>query len=111
VLSTERRTLRVAFELTDAQDRLKPGMFAEIGLGTDKRDAVLIPTNAVLHIGRGDYVFKQAKDAQHFRVTEVKVSESPGDVVEVHKGLVPGDQIAVSEVVLLKPLAVQSLTH
>ena len=44
VLSTERRTLRVLFDLTDEQDQLKPGMFAEVGLGTDEREAFLIPS-------------------------------------------------------------------
>ncbi|WP_255210819.1 efflux RND transporter periplasmic adaptor subunit [Methylogaea oryzae] len=34
-LSPERRTLRVFFELNDQDGRLKPGMYAEIGLGTD----------------------------------------------------------------------------
>ena len=42
-LSKELRTLRVFFELSDPQGRLKPGMFAEIGLGTDTRQALLAP--------------------------------------------------------------------
>jgi multidrug efflux pump subunit AcrA (membrane-fusion protein) len=109
VLSTERRTLRVSFELNDTKDLLKPGMFAEIGLGTDQRDAVLIPTTAVLHLGRADYVFVQDPDGKHLRVVEVQVSESPGEFLEVLDGLKPGDRIVSSEAVLLKPLAVQSL--
>ena len=36
-LSKESRTLRVFFEVSDPRGRLKPGMFAEIGLGTDPR--------------------------------------------------------------------------
>ncbi|HEX3727407.1 MAG TPA: efflux RND transporter periplasmic adaptor subunit, partial [Pirellulales bacterium] len=110
VLSTERRTMRVLFDLTDAEGRLKPGMFAEIGLGTDPRDALLIPASAVLHIGRFDYVFKQIGEDGQFDVAEVQVSEARGEQVEVLKGLQAGDQIAGSDAVLLKPLAVQSLS-
>jgi membrane fusion protein, heavy metal efflux system len=109
VLSTERRTLRVLFDLTDEKDQLKPGMFAEVGLGTNEREALVIPANATLHIGRSDYVFKQASDGQHYEVTEVKLSESRNEHVEVLEGLKQGERIAGTEAVLLKPLAVQSL--
>ncbi len=109
VLSTERRTLRVLFDLTDLDGELKPGMFAEVGLGTDTREVLLVPANAIVHLGRNDYVFRQTADGQHFAVVEVQISESRGDQVEVLKGLQPGDRIAGNEAVLLKPLAVRSL--
>ncbi len=111
VLSTTRRTMRVLFDLDDLKDQLKPGMFAEVGLGTNPREALLVPTNAVLHIGSGDYVFKVAGDAEHFQVVEVQISESRGEKVEVRSGLAAGDRIAGNEAVLLKPLAVQSLAR
>jgi membrane fusion protein, heavy metal efflux system len=111
VLSTERRTLRVLFDLTDEKDQLKPGMFAEVGLGTNEREALVVPANATLHIGRADYVFKQASDGRHYDVTEVKLSESRNEHVEVLEGLEAGDRIAGTEAVLLKPLAVQSLAR
>jgi len=111
VLSTERRTMRVLFDLTDDADKLKPGMFAEVGLGTDHREALLIPTNATLHIGRSDYVFKLGSDGQHYEVTDVQISESRNEHVEVLKGLEAGDRIAGTEAVLLKPLAIQSLSE
>ena len=37
VLSKERRSLRVLFIISDPHDQLRPGMFADIGLGTDVR--------------------------------------------------------------------------
>ena len=39
VVSAERRTLGVLVALDDPQTRLKPGMFGEVGLGTNARDA------------------------------------------------------------------------
>ena len=109
VLSTERRTLRVLFDLSDEKDLLKPGMFAEIGLGTSAREALLLPASAILHVGRADYVFRQTSDGVHYDVIEVRVSESRGDQVEVLSGLEPGDRVAGNETVLLKPLLLQSL--
>jgi multidrug efflux pump subunit AcrA (membrane-fusion protein) len=110
VLSTERRTLRVLFDLEDKDDRLRPGMFAEIGLGTDPREAILIPTTAVIHLNRDDYVFRHAAgDEPYYDVVKVEVSEAPGDTVEVISGLSPGDRIAGNDAVLFKPLAIRSL--
>ena len=44
VLSKERRSLRVLFAISDPHDQLRPGMFADIGLGTDVRDALADPS-------------------------------------------------------------------
>src|SRR5262249_51685655 len=56
IVTKDSRTLRVMFMLNDPADVLKPGMFAEIGLGTDPRKTLLIPADGVLHVGRADYV-------------------------------------------------------
>lgn len=55
VLSTDQRTLRVMFTVHDPLDRLRPGMFASIGLGTDPRNVLRIPAESVIHVGRTDY--------------------------------------------------------
>src|SRR5205085_1314404 len=44
VISKERRSLRVLFTIEDLNDQLRPGMFAEIGLGIDEREALLAPS-------------------------------------------------------------------
>ena len=51
VLSKERRSLRVLFAISDPHDLLRPGMFADIGLGTDARSALLAPSEAIVHVG------------------------------------------------------------
>src|SRR5262249_18691764 len=51
VLAKERRTLRVLFVLDDPEDQLRPGMFAEIGIGTDERRQLLVPVSATVHVG------------------------------------------------------------
>jgi membrane fusion protein, heavy metal efflux system len=107
-LSPERRTLRVFFELDDHVGQLKPGMYAEIGLGTDPRQAVLAPSDGVLHIGNADYVLI-AQDPGLWRVTEVQVGERAGDSVEILGGVKGGQRIIGNGAILLKPLVVQAL--
>src|SRR5262249_52501848 len=48
VVAKDRRSLRVLFMIDDPSDELRPGMFAEIGLGTDAREALLAPAEGVL---------------------------------------------------------------
>lgn len=108
VLSKERRSLRVLFAISDPHDQLRPGMFADIGLGTDARDALLIPPEAVVHVGRADYVLVGDGNNQ-WRVTEVQVGELHEKGVEVVGGLRAGDQVAGQGVILLKPYIIQAL--
>lgn len=108
VLSKERRSLRVLFDIADPQDQLRPGMFAEIGLGTDAREALMIPAEGVVHVGRADYVLVASGDGD-WRVTEVQVGELRDGLVEALRGLQAGDRVAGQGVILLKPYLVQVL--
>ncbi len=107
-LSPERRTLRVFFELNDQEGRLKPGMYAEIGLGTDPRQAVLAPSDGILHIGDADYVLVES-GAGRWKVTQIQVGERAGERVEVLDGLAGGERLIGNGAILLKPLVVQAL--
>lgn len=107
-LSPERRTLRVYFELNDAENRLKPGMYAEIGLGTDPRSAILAPADGVLHIKDNDYVLTEAQTGL-WQVVEVQVGERIGNRVEILAGLNGGERMIGNGAILLKPLVIQSL--
>src|SRR5262249_48844935 len=107
-LSAERRTLRVLFVLNDPEGRLRPGMFAEIGLGTDPRNTILVPVNAVVHVGRSEYVLAGTEPGV-WKVTEIKIGELHGNRVEVLEGLKPGQQVIGSGAILLKPVIVESL--
>ncbi|MDD5461427.1 MAG: efflux RND transporter periplasmic adaptor subunit [Methylococcales bacterium] len=109
-LSAERHTLRVFFELNDQSDQFKPGMYAEIGLGTDPRDAILVPIDGVLHSGNSDYVLINAGPGL-WRITEVDVGESANDRIEILKGLQGGEHIIGNGAILLKPMLVQALQN
>lgn len=109
-LLPERRTLRVLFDLNDSEYRLRPGMFAEVGLGTDPREALLIPTASVVHVGRADYALVE-RAPDRLEVVEIKVGECRGDRVEIVSGLHPGDVIISNGAVLFKPTLIAALAR
>jgi cobalt-zinc-cadmium efflux system membrane fusion protein len=103
VLSKERRSLRVLFTIADPDDLLRPGMFADIGLGTDAREALLVPVAGVVHVGRSDYLLVRA-DKGDWRATAVQVGELRDSAVEILGGLKTGDQVVGQGAILLKPV-------
>jgi multidrug efflux pump subunit AcrA (membrane-fusion protein) len=56
VITKEKRILNVQFIVKDPDGLIRPGMFAEIGLGTDPRQALLVPADGVLHIDDKDLI-------------------------------------------------------
>ena len=107
-ISKERRTLRVFFQLSDPQGQLKPGMFAEISLGTDRRDTLRIPAEGVLHVGQFDYVLVATQGGE-WKVTEITTGEQYGSQIEVLQGLQAGDRVIGYGAILLKPYVVQDV--
>jgi len=108
VLSQELRSLRVLFAIDDADDLLRPGMFAEIGLGIDPRMVLHIPPESIVNIGGTDYVLVRKGDTD-WQVTAVQIGELREAGVEVHGGLEDGDEVAGKGAILLKPAIAESL--
>ena len=109
VLAKDRRSLRVLFTVDDLKDQLRPGMFAEIGLGTDARDALLAPAEGVVHVGRADYLLVATPDAGVWRVAPVEVGELREGRVEILKGLTAGDRVLGQGSILLKPVIAKAV--
>jgi cobalt-zinc-cadmium efflux system membrane fusion protein len=107
LLTEDRRMLRVLFDLNDPDGILKPGMFAEVGLGTDERRALMVSDHALLHVMQSDYVLVQTSESE-LRIVQVKVAGSNEGMYEVTSGLKAGDRVVVQGAILLKPLVVQS---
>jgi hypothetical protein len=83
-------------------------MFAEIGLGTDKRQALLMPADGVLHVGGKDYALL-GTDAGTWQITEVQTGELRGTNVEVLAGLKAGERVLGKGAILLKPAVVAAV--
>ncbi|MGA2621709.1 MAG: efflux RND transporter periplasmic adaptor subunit, partial [Thermoguttaceae bacterium] len=108
VISKDKRVLNVQFVVKDAENAVRPGMFAQIGLGTDKRQAKLMPADGVLHVGDADYALL-GREPETWHIVEVQVGELRGTDVEVRSGLKAGDRVLGQGAILLKPVVVRCL--
>jgi hypothetical protein len=108
IVSKEKRTLNVQFTVKDPENVVRPGMFAEIGLGTDRREALLMPADGVLHVGDKDYALRGA-DGGTWQIVDVDTGEVRGTSVEVLSGLKAGDRVLGTGAILLKPMVVHAL--
>jgi hypothetical protein len=110
VIAKDRRALRVLFTVDDLNDQLRPGMFAEIGLGTDPRDALLAPAEGVVHVGRTDYLLVATAEPNVWRATPVEVGEMREGRIEVVRGLTAGARVIGQGSILLKPAVARAVT-
>ncbi len=95
-LNTDSRTLRVRVELPNRDDRLKPGMFAQVRVGAG-RDVLtlLIPSEAVIRTGIRNIVLV-ALEAGRFQPTEIKLGQEADGKSAVLSGLHAGQKIVSS---------------
>ncbi|MFN4259714.1 MAG: efflux RND transporter periplasmic adaptor subunit [Gemmataceae bacterium] len=102
VISSEKRVLHVQFTITDTSRFVRPGMFAQVGLGTDERTVLLMPADGVLHLARSDYALVELAPNE-WQVVEIEVGAPVGPDIEVLKGLQTGDRVLGKGAILLKP--------
>ena len=79
-------------------------------LGTEERDALVIPAAALLHVGKADYVLVETA-AGAWLPQEVHVGEFRRGTYEVLRGLDSGQTIIGEGAILLKPKVVESLAR
>jgi RND family efflux transporter MFP subunit len=92
VLDPSTRTAPIEIEIPNQDFRLKPGMYARVGITTDtKKEALVAPANAVVDLGGRRGVFQPLNESAVFRTVQVGVEE--GAVVEILGGLAEGDQV------------------
>lgn len=89
----ESRAVPVKALLDNPEGILKPGMFAELEIFTEKTAAniVAIPVSAVVEANGKQLVYVKNGDA--FQAVEVELGQTSGDLVEVKRGLFEGDEI------------------
>lgn len=94
------RTLTVRAELRNPNLRLRPGMFAQVSLAPARREAVLIPSEAVIRTG--DRVLTMlALEKGGYRPAEIRIGREAGGRTEVLAGLAPGEKVVISGQFLL----------
>jgi RND family efflux transporter MFP subunit len=109
-LNEETRTGRVRIEISNPGERLKIGMFVEVGFQTGaagddsaSADELVIPDEAVQRLGDRTVVFVPKPDEEgHFEVREVELGESVESFHRVISGLSPGDRVVTKGSFTLK---------
>ena len=94
------RTVRVRVELPNPQQRLRPGMTAQVTLNRDAEQALVIPSEAVIRTGRRALVML-AEGKGRYRPVEVRIGREFDDRTEVLEGLEAGQTIVASGQFLL----------
>jgi len=89
------RTFAVRVYPSDPEGRLRDGMFAQVGLQTPARPALLVPIQAIVNRSGRTIVFVVGPDSR-VQSREVTVGINDGRQVEVLTGLQVGEEVAIS---------------
>lgn len=89
------RTLKVRLETDNPGFTLRPDMFVDLEFPVSLPPCISVPVNAVLDSGLKKIVFV-VKGNGYFQPREVETGLRLGKVVEITKGLDPGEKIATS---------------
>ena len=94
VMNPEKRTAHFYTEVSNPDDKLKPGMFAEQTVVIEKLDDVLtVPLRALLIEGTTQFVFVEIGNT--YIKHEVEVGAKDDRYVEIKDGLLAGERVVV----------------
>lgn len=94
VVDEETRTITVRTEVDNRDERLKPGMFAEVSIFySDNGPVVAVPVAAILEDGEKQFVFVREKGG--FVQREIETGATCGMYRRVIKGLQEGEEVVV----------------
>ena len=98
----ETRTARVRIEVVNADERLKPDMYADVVLHAeaDRTPVTTVPTSAVIDNGTQQIVLV-AKGEGRFEPRTVKLGRSSDSHVEIVSGLRQGEEIVTTATFLI----------
>ncbi|MGB3740338.1 MAG: efflux RND transporter periplasmic adaptor subunit [Pontixanthobacter sp.] len=94
------RTITVRATMPNPGLRLKPGMFAQVTLAPERREALLIPSEAVIRTGSRVLVMIAQKNGG-YRPAEIRIGREANGQTEVLAGLAAGEKVVTSGQFLL----------
>ncbi|NOR14807.1 MAG: efflux RND transporter periplasmic adaptor subunit [Candidatus Aminicenantes bacterium] len=95
VMKEETRTVTIRSEVENRENKLKPGMFAEMRIALNKQAyALVVPQEAVLE-DKGDKVVFIKRGGQYF-LQVIQTGASDNGNVEILRGLVEGDEVVAA---------------
>jgi RND family efflux transporter MFP subunit len=90
-----KRTFRVRIDVDNPGGRLRPDMYVDVALATDRGEGLTVPVGAVLPTGLHDIVFVD-KGGGRLEPRFIELGRKYGDRYEVAKGLAEGERIVTS---------------
>ena len=105
IVDTATRSVKVRVAVDNREGRLRPGMFARVSFDGPGRDALMVPTTALLqgNVSTRVFVDKGRTDkGARFEPRDVQVGVQQDDKVEIRSGLAAGERIVVNGGVLLQ---------
>ena len=104
-MDTGTRSLRLRATLPNRDEKLRPGLFAEVRVKLERQEQVLtIPRTAVTYNPYGDSVFVITEDGDRLTVQrrQIETGEARGERVSVRSGLQAGERIVSAGQVKLR---------
>ena len=92
LLDPKTRTAKVRVSFANPGGELRPETFGEVVLHAEQREAVRIPSDAVVNSGTTQVVFVSLGDGK-FLPREVRTGAVDGDLIEVTEGLKEGEAV------------------
>ncbi len=99
-VNAEARTVRVRVELPNPEQKLKPGMYANVILQSDAVNTLVVPKEAVLDTGLRQLVYLDRGQGR-YEPASVKLGRRSQEYVEVLEGLKAGERVVTSANFLL----------
>ncbi|MEO8103849.1 MAG: efflux RND transporter periplasmic adaptor subunit, partial [Betaproteobacteria bacterium] len=94
------RTLKARIEAANPNGRLVPGMFATVSVNaSSKRDALLVPSEAVIQTGTRTVVLVSAPGSDgkpQFTPVDVEIGAEANEMTEIRSGLTKGASVVLS---------------
>ena len=92
-MSGQTRTVKVRFSIPNPGLKLKPQMYSDVLINADLGKRLAIPASAVIDTGMRQIVYVDRGNG-NFEPREITTGVKTDDLVEVLKGLKPGDRVA-----------------
>jgi Cu(I)/Ag(I) efflux system membrane fusion protein len=107
IADSNKISARVAID--NSKLRLHPGSFVDVTIHAQPREALVVPSSAVLRTGQGDMVILSRGDG-HFLPVYVETGIENGEWIEITDGIQAGAEVAVNGQFLLDSAASMSAT-
>ena len=96
------RTLEVRIEVSNADGRLKPGMFADVEIVTTVQENVLLISDAAMQTDADNQIVFVALDGNKFEKRIVKIGMDQRGLVQILQGVKPGEKVVTDGSFILK---------